>query len=273
MKVISVFNKKGGVAKTISTINIGAVLVEKGYKVLIIDIDPQGNSSVLMNNREIRDKDGKVVRINGEIQTEDCYDLKKLTINDLLLHNVDINKLIKKTAYEGFDIITANADLEFTEKEILNDKKNNQITRIEKALKSIKDKYDYCIIDCPPNLNIITVNALMASDDLVVPFMIDQMSVDGIGGILERINEIKDDLHAKINIRGCFVTRDKATTVNKAMKEVLKEQLGGLLLRTSIKENVKVTESTFYQKPVVFYSPKSNASKCYRELVSELFNK
>lgn len=265
MKTVSIFNIKGGVAKTISTINIGAVLQEQGKRVLILDIDPQGNSSKLLNNRRIRE--------GRKYISKECYSLQEKTINDILLdEKADIEELIKHTDYKGLDIITSNADLEFTEKTILNDKNRDQINILKSALKKVDKKYDYCIIDCPPNLNIVTVNALMASNDLIIPLKIDQMSIDGIGNLLGRVKEITDDLNGKVEFKGCFVTMDKPRTrVNKLVKELLKDMLGDKLLDTCINDSPKVIESTFEQRPVVFYAKKSAPSLQYRNLVKELF--
>lgn len=265
MKVISVFNKKGGVAKTISSINIGAVLQEKGYRVLIVDIDPQGNSSVQLNNREVR-------KFGVPIECYDCYSTEYDTVKDIFLKTQDITEVIKKTAYPGMDIITANNDLELIDRELLLDQRNDQIHILKSALDKVKSEYDYCIIDCPPNLNLITINGLMASDELLVPLKIDQMSVDGISSLLNRIDELKSELGAKLLVKGCFITMDKPNaSVNKAIKEMLGEMLGEKLINTTIRDDVKVVESTYRQKPVVFYKKKCNASKDYRDLVEELY--
>lgn len=264
MKTISIFNNKGGVAKTISTINIGAVLQELGKKVLIVDIDPQGNSSRLLNNKEVR---------NGRsIDNEDCYRIDIDTVTELLLDdNVKASDIIKHTAYEGLDIITSNNKLEFAEADLLSYDKLEQGNKLYEKLKEVDELYDYCIIDCSPNFNCITINGLMASDEVLVPLKIDQMSIDGIGTLLARINDIKDEYNAKVEFGGCFVTMDKPTRVNKLMKGVLGNLLDGKLLRTSIKEDKHVTESTFSQKPVIFYKSKCNATEGYKKLVDEVF--
>jgi chromosome partitioning protein len=266
MKTISIFNNKGGVAKTISTINIGAVLQELGKKVLIVDIDPQGNSSRLLNNKEVR---------NGRsIDNEDCYRIDSDTVTELLLDsNVKASDIIKHTAYEGLDIITSNNELEFAETDLLSYDEIERVNKLYEKLKEVDELYDYCIIDCSPNFNCITINGLMASDEVIVPLKIDQMSIDGIGTLLSRIDEIKEHYNSKVDFGGCFVTMDKATSVNKLMKGVLSNFLNEKLLRTSIKEDNKVTESTFRQKPVVFYKKNCNATQGYKKLVDELFFK
>ena len=142
MKKISIMNIKGGVAKTTSTANLGACLSQKGYKVLLIDLDPQSNLTKLFKT----------------------YSMEDLQISNVLLDkSLDIHKVIKKTDFENIDIIPANINLIFTERNILVDNTRSQQNRLSKALSKVNEKYDYCLIDCPPSLNIITVNALCAS--------------------------------------------------------------------------------------------------------------
>lgn len=250
MKKISIMNIKGGVAKTTSTANLGACLSQKGYKVLLIDLDPQSNLTKLFKT----------------------YSMEDLQISDVLLDkNLDIHKVIKKTDFENIDIIPANINLIFTERNILVDNTRSQQNRLSKALSKVNEKYDYCLIDCPPSLNIITVNALCASDEIFVPIKIDKFALDGLEYLLERIEEIKDEFNPNLNFKGCFITMDSATTVNKLIKQELKNLLGDKLFNTTIKQNVKVIESTFEECPVVFSNKKARASINYKELCKEVF--
>ncbi|MCR1950453.1 ParA family protein [Clostridium sp. DSM 100503] len=250
MKKISIMNIKGGVAKTTSTANLGACLSQKGYKVLLIDLDPQSNLTKLFKT----------------------YSMEDLQISNVLLDkSLDIHKVIKKTDFENIDIIPANINLIFTERNILVDNTRSQQNRLSKALSKVNEKYDYCLIDCPPSLNIITVNALCASDEIFVPIKIDKFALDGLEYLLERIEEIKDEFNPNLNFKGCFITMDSATTVNKLIKQELKNLLGDKLFNTTIKQNVKVIESTFEECPVVFSNKKARASINYKELCKEVF--
>ena len=249
MKKISVFNIKGGVAKTTSTANFGACLEEKGDRVLLVDLDPQSNLTKLFK----------------------AYSMEDVSIADVLLNkNLDIEKVIKKTDFENIDILPSNVTLAFAER-ILLDVNRSQQNRLAKALEEIEDKYDYCLIDCPPALNMITVNALCASDEVLVPIKIDKFALDGLEYLLDSIEEIKEEFNPNLNFKGCFITMDSSTTVNKVIKQELKSVLGEKMFNTSIHQNIKVVESTFEECPVVFSSKKARASLNYKDLSKEIF--
>lgn len=250
MKKVSIMNIKGGVAKTTSTANLGACLSQQGYKVLLVDIDPQSNLSKLFK----------------------AYSMEDLSVTDVLLDkNLDVHKVIRKTDFENISIIPANINLTFAERSILIDNTRSQQNRLAKALSKVKEEYDYCLIDCPPSLNMITVNALCASDEVFVPIKIDKFALDGLEYLLESIEEIKDEFNPNLNFKGCFITMDSATTVNRLIKQELKNLLGDKLFNTTIKQNVKVIESTFEECPVVFSNKKARASINYKELCKEVF--
>ena len=248
MKKISVFNIKGGVAKTTSTANFGACLEEKGDRVLLVDLDPQSNLTKLFK----------------------AYSMEDVSIADVLLNkNLDIEKVIKKTDFENIDILPSNVT--FAERKILLDVNRSQQNRLAKALEEIEDKYDYCLIDCPPALNMITVNALCASNEVLVPIKIDKFALDGLEYLLDSIEEIKEEFNPNLNFKGCFITMDSSTTVNKVIKQELKSVLGEKMFNTSIHQNIKVVESTFEECPVVFSSKKARASLNYKDLSKEIF--
>ncbi|HBF9262871.1 TPA: ParA family protein [Clostridioides difficile] len=249
MKTICVYNIKGGVGKTTTTINISAILAEKGYKVLMVDADPQANLS----------------------NTSENYNHKDYTIAELLTKKGMLtNEVIIKTEFDNIDLIPSDIRFSYSEREILLDMGRKPHDRLKKALEQVKDIYDYCIIDCPPAWNLITINALHVSDEVLIPIVIDRYTLDGVNDLMQKINEIKDEYNPNLTVKGCFVTRDEPTTVNKQVKEGLKEFLGSILLRASIRKNVSVPESTFECKPVIFYKKNSNASKDYYSLAREL---
>ncbi|QEZ70867.1 ParA family protein (plasmid) [Paraclostridium bifermentans] len=250
MKKISVLNIKGGVAKTTSAINISAILAEQGNKVLVVDVDAQSNLTMAFKS----------------------YDIDDLSVSDILLSkSIRVEEVIKETEFKNIDIIPSNISLAFAEKKILLDVTRNQQNRLKKVLENVEDKYDYCIIDCPPSLNMITINALVASDEVIVPIKIDKFALDGLEYLLESIDEIKDEFNPNLKFKGCFVTMDTATTVNKEIKKALKNILKDKMFNTSIRQNVSVVEASFEQMPVVNYKRNSNASKDYKSLVKEVF--
>lgn len=250
MEKISVLNIKGGVAKTTSAINIAAILAEKGNRVLVVDVDAQSNLTMAFK----------------------AYDIDDLSISDILLSKeIDVDDVIKETEHDNIDIIPANISLAFAEKKILLDITRSQQNRLKKVLDKLNDRYDFCIIDCPPSLNMITINALVASDEVIVPIKIDKFALDGLEYLLESIDEIKEEFNPSLKFRGCFVTMDTSTTVNKEIKKALKNILKDKMFDTSIRQNVSVIEASFEQIPVVNYKKNSNASKDYLSLVKEVF--
>ena len=238
MKKLSILNIKGGVGKTTSTINLASTLAEEGKKVLIVDIDAQSNSTMLFK----------------------AYDIDALSVSDILLDkNINVIDVIKDTDFDNIDILPSNISLAFTEKKILLDVTRNQQNRLKKALEQVEDNYDYCLIDCPP------------SDEVIVPIKIDKFALDGLGYLLDSIDEVKDEFNPNLKFLGCFITMDNATTVNKEIKKALKELLGEKMFTTNIRQNISVVESTFEQKPLIYYKSKSNASKDYIKLSKEVF--
>ena len=251
MKKITMFNIKGGVGKTTSTLNIGAILANQNKKVLIVDLDPQANITMAFKQ----------------------YDIDDLSISDLLLYkekNPEI--VIKNTDYKNIDIIPSNINLIPTENEILRDITTLQQGRLKKVLSLLEDKYDYCLIDCPTYPNMLTINALAASDMVMVPIKIDKYSLDGLEYLTDYIENIRYEFNPNLKFGGCFITMYSSTNVNKQTKEALSEMLGDLLYNTVIRQNIVVVESTFTQKPLIDYKKKSNATIDYIELVKEAFN-
>ena len=250
MKKVSIFNIKGGVGKTTSALNIAACLSKQGEKVLLVDLDSQANTT----------------------RTMGAYDIDGLSISELLLErDMKAKDIIKSTEIDNIDVLPSNIKLSFAERKILLDVSRSQQNRLKKALKEIENEYDYCIIDCPPSLNMITINALCASDEVLVPVKIDKYALDGLGYLIDSVEEIKEEFNPDLNLKGCFITMDTATTVNKKIKQELKNALKDKLFNTTIKQNVKVIESTFLQRPVVFSSAKARASQNYNDLCKEIF--
>lgn len=245
-KVISFLNIKGGVAKTTSCVNIATELGRLGKKVLIIDLDPQSNATKYLNMYDSR--------IRGSYE---------------LLSGEDVS--VNRTKYDGVWIIPANIKLIASESEILEDNKRTKETRLKEWISNKpEDIFDYILIDCPPSLGMISTNALAASDYVLVPFKIDKFSWDGLEYLIGSINSVKEEFNKKLNLLGIFVTIDRATKINREIKEELRKDLGDLLFKQSIRENIDVIKSTFEATPLIYFNNKANASKDYRALVEEL---
>ncbi|WP_235616979.1 ParA family protein [Lysinibacillus mangiferihumi] len=248
MKTISIINLKGGVSKTVSAINIAYTLVKlHGKRVLLIDNDKQGNTSKFFG---LYDPESK------------CGLSELLTVKEIVVDNV-----IQQTSYEGLDIITANMNLLRANKEILMDVSRPQQTRLRKKLVSVKERYDYVIIDNAPDINMTVVNALVASDDVLVPIKIDQFSFDGLEQILEQIEDVSE-FNSDIRFAGCFVTMYQRNNVNQQGAELLEKQ-GYPMFSTRIRKTVKVDEMTFVGKPLLEYAKRSTACVDYVALVKE----
>ncbi|WP_312129532.1 ParA family protein [Lysinibacillus capsici] len=247
IKTISIINLKGGVAKTVSAINIAYTLVAiHGKRVLLIDNDKQGNTSKFFG----------------------LYDPEWEGLAELLTDKkMDVDNVIRKTAYEGLDVITANMNLLRANKEILMDVSRPQQTRLRKKIESVKDRYDYVIIDNAPDINMTVVNALVASDDVLVPIKVDQFSFDGLEQIIDQIDDVSE-FNSDIRFVGCFVTMFQRSSVNQQGAELL-EQQGYPIFSTRIRKTVKVDEMTFTGKPLLEYAKRSTACVDYVALVNE----
>lgn len=246
MKIISFLNIKGGVAKTTSCVNVAAQLGKEEKKVLIIDMDPQSNATKYLNMYNPN--------------TKGTYEL-------LLGEDVPI----QGTLYKNIWIIPANINLIMSEAEILADTKKARETRLTKWLKSKKqEQFDYVLIDCPPSLGMLSVNALSASDYVIVPLKIDKFALDGFEYLMSSIEGVKEEFNENLKLLGILITMDRATKINREIKQELKDELGDILFKQTIRDNVDVIKSTFNSTPVVYFNSRANASKDYKKFVEEM---
>lgn len=250
MKTISIINLKGGVAKTISSINIAHALVKvHGKRVLLIDNDKQGNTTKFFDLHSYQDK----------------------SLADLLTdRNCSIESVIKATTYDGLDIIPANMNLLNANKEILLDVSRPQQTRLRKKLQEVAGQYDYCVIDNAPDINMSVINALVATDDVLVPIKVDKFAFDGLELLADQIADVKE-FNENIDFKGCFITMFQKNGVNIQGSEYLFSSTDYPLFHTKIRKTVKVDETTFSGKPLLDYR-KSTAGQDYQSLVNEYLN-
>ena len=249
MKVLSIINLKGGVAKTISSVNMAHILATvHGFKVLLIDNDKQGNASKILNRHSYDNKG------TAEVMTE---------------RGVDMTEVIQHTDYDGLDIITANMNLLTANLEVMLDQQRPQQIRFKKALEAVKGQYDYCIIDNAPDINISTINALVASTDVMVPITIDDFAIDGLAELKAQIDNTREDLNPDLKFCGCFVTQyDRSNEADTQGEEFLKT-LEYPVFNTHIRKTPKMKPSTFAREPIIDYSPRCGASADYKALVEE----
>lgn len=250
MRVISVISLKGGVAKTTTSVNMAFELNRRGYKVLLIDNDKQGNASKAFDLYNPDDKK-TIARVMGERVQGD-----------------DIAWIIKNTKYEGLDIITANMDLQTANWRALVDASRQQQTRFKKALEKVGTYYDFCVIDNAPDINMSIINALVITDDVIAPIVIDKYSFDGLDILEEQIADIKEDYNEKIQFAGCLVTQYQRNEVNEQGEEVLRNRKKTFVQHIR-RTDKKPQESTFAMVPLIEYSVRCGASQDYKKFVSE----
>ena len=242
MKTISIINLKGGVAKTLTADNMAHVLaVFHNKRVLLVDNDKQGNTS-------------KAFGVHS-------YDEKSLS-DILTARRLDPWEVIRKTRFENIDVLPANMTLIRANLEVMMDSARPQQTRLRDALNVVaKDGfYDYCIIDNAPDINISTINALVASDDVIIPIKIDKYAFDGLAELKEQIEDTRDDLNPRLRLAGCLITCFQRTDADRQGEEWLKAQPEYPVFDTHIRYSEKVTESTFSESPIAEYSRRSGAA-------------
>jgi len=265
MRVISIISLKGGTGKTTTAVNIAYTLATvHNKKVLIIDNDKQGNTSKSFKRYD----------------TEDTNTIARV----MLQRNVDVSEVIKSTAYEGIDIITANMDLLEANLRTIVDTGRQQQTRFKKALENAKvidrgwakfdylpltEAYDYCIIDNAPDINMSIINALVMSNDVIVPIFMDQYSFDGLDILLDQIAQVKEDFNENLNFAGCLITQYQNNEVNNQGIEWLKAHDIPIFKQQIRRTEKKVSESTFAKMPLVEYSVRCGAAQDYKKFVLE----
>jgi chromosome partitioning protein len=246
-RVISITNQKGGVGKTTTSINLAACLVKRDKRILLIDMDPQGNSTV-----------GCGIDANDVEST--IYDL-------LLLETTARQATIKSEC--GVDLITANGDLAGAQIELLNE--IGRELRLQKALIPIQDDYDYIFIDCPPALNVLTINALVASDSVMIPMQCEYFALEGLSALISTVRKIRETLNPSLKVEGLLRTMfDGRNSLSNEVSKQLQTHFGDKVYKTVIPRNIRLAEAPSYGEPVITYSPTSKGSLAYLDLADEI---
>ena len=245
-KGISVANQKGGVGKTTTTVNLSTLLAKKGKKVLLIDTDPQGNATSGLG-------------VEKEVD---------LSVYDVLVGDTEINETIQDTAVKNLKVCPSNISLAGAEVELVSMMSREQ--RLKTKLDVVKDEYDYILIDCPPSLGLITLNAFTASDTVLIPVQCEYFALEGLGQLLNTINLVKKHLNKNIEIEGALLTMYDARTnlSNQVVKEV-KKYFEDKVYKTVIPRNVRLSEAPSYGMPISIYDPRSKGAKAYEKFTRE----
>ena len=250
MKTIAIVNQKGGVGKTTTAINVAGTLSAINYKVLLIDFDPQGNSS-----------SGIGFDFNN----------RNSNIFDVLSNEKNINDCIQKTKIPNLDILLAVTDLAVMELELAN--MDNREYVLKNKLKDIKNNYDYIFIDCPPSLGMLTINALCASDDLIVPLQCEFFALEGLAHLLDTVARIKDNYNENLKINGVVLTMyDKRNKLTEDVERDVREFLGDIVYKTTIPRNIRLSEAVSHGIPAILYDSNCSGSIAYMNLVKEIVN-
>ena len=250
-RVIAIANQKGGVGKTTTTINLSAWLAEKGKKILVIDTDPQGNTTSGFG-----------------LEKNDIEN----TIYELLLGEISIEESIIKNAVEGVDIIPSNVNLAAVEIELIGVDKKEFILRNE--VEWVKDRYDFIIIDCPPSLSLLTINSMTTADTVLVPIQCEYYALEGLSQLIHTVNLVKERLNPDLDMEGVVFTMfDSRTNLSMQVVENVKANIQQKVYDTLIPRNIRLAEAPSYGMPINIYDPKSAGAEAYMSLADEIINR
>lgn len=248
MKIIAVANQKGGVGKTTTAVNLSACLAEQGKKTLVIDMDPQGNTTSGFGI----DKD--------EVE---------YSIYDVLINDIPLSSAIINTKYKKLDVCPSNIHLSGAEIELVSVDKRE--FKLKTAFESVNEKYDYIIIDCPPSLSLLTVNAFAASNSVLIPIQCEYYALEGLSQLTQTIKIVRKGINTELDIEGVVLTMfDSRTNLSIEVVEEVKKALPHKVCKTIIPRNVRLSEAPSFGVPVIEHDTHSKGAMCYRELAKEI---
>ncbi|MDK2933563.1 MAG: chromosome partitioning protein [Clostridiales bacterium] len=246
--MIAVANQKGGVGKTTTSVNLSACLAAKGKKVLVIDIDPQGNttSGIGINKKSL-----------------------KKSIYDVIINDEEMRKVIIPTNYENLHICPSNIQLAGAEIELVAIESREYC--LKNAVELIKNNYDYILIDCPPSLGLLTVNAFTCADSILVPIQCEYYALEGLSQLTNTIKQVKKYLNSSLEIEGVLLTMfDARTNLAIQVVEEVKKYFPKKVYKTVIPRNIRLSEAPSFGQPIIEYDPRSRGAECYTELADEV---
>ena len=249
-KVVSIANQKGGVGKTTTSVNLSTILAKKGKKVLLIDADPQGNATSGLG-------------IDKNVN---------FSVYDVLVNDVEIENTVVQSVVKNLDVCPSNINLAGAEVELVS--MISREHRLQEKIDNQKDKYDYIIIDCPPSLGLITLNAFTASNSVLIPVQCEYYALEGLGQLINTINLVKKHLNKDLTIEGALLTMfDIRTNLSNQVVKEVNRYFENKVYKTVIPRNVKLSEAPSYGMPITIYDPKSKGAKSYEKFVKEFIKK
>lgn len=251
MKIISITNRKGGVGKTTTAINIATAMAAIGKKVALFDLDPQGNATTSLG-----------------------LEKKKIEYSsyDVLINGVNIEETLQATLVPSFFIIPAKADLAAAEIELIKMEKREWI--LKEALKPLENQFDYVLIDCPPSLNLLTVNALVASNSVIVPLQCEFLALEGLTDLIKNIERVKKAFNQELKVQGIVLTMfDKRNNLSFMVENDVRKYFGDLVYQTVIPRSVRISEAPSHGKPIMIYDFKSVGAQSYINLAKEVLKR